>query len=136
MTSIKTPFSFTQNGSVAIETDPYKKIEQRIIDTLVTTQGERLMRPLYGAGATELLFEPIDELLYGEFRMDALNELSREVSEVTIEDLDVSPATSFVTDLYETTLNISVSYKIGPFDRGSLSLYLGDPNTLNQESLL
>jgi hypothetical protein len=94
------------------------------------------MRPLYGAGATELLFEPIDELLYGEFRMDALNELSREVSEVTIEDLDVSPATSFVTDLYETTLNISVSYKIGPFDRGSLSLYLGDPNTLNQESLL
>ena len=136
MTSLKTPFSFTQNGTVAVETDARKQVEQRIIDTLVTTQGERLMRPLYGAGATELLFEPVDNLLYGEFRIDALNELSRQVSGVTIEDLSISPATSMMTDLYETTLNISVRYKIGPFDRGSLNLYLGDPNTLTQESSL
>jgi phage baseplate assembly protein W len=136
MSTLKTPFSFTPNGTVATETDPRKKVEQRIIDTLVTTQGERLMRPLYGASATSLLFEPVDDLLYGEFRIDALDELTRQVSGVSIEDLSISPANSYETDMYETSLNISVRYKIGPFDRGSVSLYLGDPNTLTQESAL
>jgi hypothetical protein len=85
---------------------------------------------------TELLFEPIDDLLYGEFRMDGLEELSRSVSGVGIENLVITPTDSSMTDMYETSLNVGVTYKIGPFDRGSVSVYLGDPNTLTQESTL
>jgi hypothetical protein len=136
MTTIKIPFSITASGDIGVETDPKKQVEQRIIDTLITTKGERLMRPLYGASATALLFEPVDDLLYGEFRIDALNEISRQVTGAVIQDLTVTPANVYQTDQYETTLNISVSYKIGPFDRGQLNFFLGDPNSLTQESAL
>lgn len=136
MSTIKTPFSISEYGTVSFVTDPKKSIEQRITDVLVTTKGERTMRPMYGASISELLFEPVDELLYGEFKMDGLDELARSVTGVSIENLSIVPATSAMTDMYETSLDVSVSYKIGPFDRGYVSVYLGDPNTLTQESSL
>jgi hypothetical protein len=136
MPSIKIPFSISSNGTVSQITDARRAVEQRITDVLVTTKGERVMRPTYGAGMTELMFEPIDDLLYGEFRMDGLDELSRTVSGVIIEDLVITPADSGMTDMYETSLNVGVTYKVGPFDRGTVSVYLGDPNTLTQESTL
>jgi len=136
MPALKTPFSISSNGTVSQTTDARRAVEQRITDVLVTTKGERVMRPTYGAGMTELLFEPIDDLLYGEFRMDGLEELARSVSGVGIENLVITPTDSSMTDMYETSLNVGVTYKIGPFDRGSVSVYLGDPNTLTQESTL
>lgn len=136
MPTIKIPFSISSNGTVSAVTDSKRAIEQRITDVLVTTKGERTMRPAYGAGMTELLFEPIDDLLYGEFRVDGLDELARSVTGVAIEDMSIVPADSSMTDVYETSLYIGVTYKVGPFDRGSVSLYLGDPNTLTQESTL
>ena len=136
MTTIAVPFKIKENGKIGEITDQKKAAEQRIIDVLVTTKGERVMRPAYGGNAMELLFEPVDDLLYGEFRVDALNELSRFTSGVNIEDLIVSPADSFSSDDYETTLNIGVRYSVGPFDRQTFSFYLGDPNILTQESTL
>lgn len=136
MPTVKIPFSISSNGTVSQVTDARRAVEQRITDVLVTTKGERVMRPAYGAGMTELLFEPIDDLLYGEFRVDGLDELARSVSGVTIEDLSITPADSGLTDMYETSLNVGVTYKVGPFDRGAVSVYLGDPNNLTQESTL
>lgn len=136
MTTIAVPFKINENGKVDSVTSARKSAEQRIIDTLVTTQGERVMRPTYGAGAMELLFEPVDDLLYGEFRMDAMSELTRSVSGVSIENLVVKPADQYLSDYYETTLNVSVQYKVGPFERSTFSFYLGDPNTMTQESTL
>ena len=119
MTTIAVPFKIKENGKIGEITDQKKAAEQRIIDVLVTTKGERVMRPAYGG-----------------FRVDALNELSRFTSGVNIEDLIVSPADSFSSDDYETTLNIGVRYSVGPFDRQTFSFYLGDPNILTQESTL
>lgn len=136
MPTIKIPFSISSSGTVSEVTDAKKAIEQRITDVLVTTKNERTMRPAYGAGMTELLFEPIDDLLYGEFRMDGLDELARSVSGVSIQDLLITPANSAMTDMYETSLYVGVTYRIGPFDNGSVSIYLGDPNTITEESTL
>jgi phage baseplate assembly protein W len=136
MPTIKIPFSISPNGTVSEITDAKKAIEQRITDVLVTTKNERTMRPAYGAGMTELLFEPVDDLLYGEFRIDGLDELTRSVTGVTIQDLSIIPADSSMTDVYETSLYVGVTYKVGPFDNGSVSIYLGDPNTITEESTL
>lgn len=136
MTVIKLPFSINSNGRVDSTTDNDIAVQQRIIDVLSTSTGERLMKPTYGANARLLLFEPVDELVFGEFRMDALNELTRSLSGVTIQDLTVRPASFTEFDDYATTLTISVRYQIGPFQKSSFSFSIGNPNTLTEESSL
>lgn len=136
MSSISIPFQIANNGKVMSNNDQKMSIEQRITDVLVTNKGERVMRPIYGAGAYDLLFEPVDELLYGEFRVDALNDLSLYVSGVSINDLRVSPANQFISDEFETGLDVLVQYKIGPFDRNTFNIAIGSANGLTQESSL
>lgn len=134
MTSISIPFRIAENGRVASTTDLEEAIKQRIIDVLVTTKGERVMRPIYGASASDLLFEPVDELLYGEFKVDALNELNLNVSGATIQNIFVEPATPYLTDDFLTTLNVAVQYKIGLSNSSLFSFTIGDPGTLTEES--
>jgi phage baseplate assembly protein W len=136
MTVIKIPFTISDSGLVGTTTDADVAVQQRIIDVLTTSVGERVMKPTYGANARLLLFEPVDALFFGEFRMDALNELSRSLSGVTIQDLSVQPASSSEFDDYATTLTISVRYQIGPFQKSSFSFLIGNPNTLTEESPL
>lgn len=136
MPSILTPFRITDSGKVGETTNPERMAQQKIIDVLVTGKGSRAMRPTYGAGAMDLLFEPVDDLLYGEFRVDAIGEVSQNVSGVSIEDIIVSPADQFLTDDYETTLNVAVRYRVGPLNRSTFTFSLGDPSGLTQESPL
>lgn len=134
MTAISIPFRIAENGRVATTTDLEEAIKQRIIDVLVTTKGERVMRPIYGASSSDLLFEPMDDLLYGEFKVDALNELNLNVSGVSIQNIFVEPATPYLTDDFLTTLNVSVQYKIGLSNSSLFSFTIGDPGTLTEES--
>lgn len=134
MTSISVPFRIAENGRVATTSDIEEAAKQRILDVLVTTKGERVMRPIYGAGAYDLLFEPMDDLLYGEFKVDALNELNLNVSGVAIQNIFVEPATPYLTDDFLTTLDVSVQYKVGLSNSSLFSFTVGDPGTLTEES--
>jgi len=136
MTVIKMPFSINANGRIDSTTDRDVAVRQRITDILVTSVGERVMKPTYGGNARLLLFEPVDDLLFGEFRMDAMNELSRSLTGVTIEDLSVRPASYTEFDDFATTLTISVRYRIGPLQRSSFTFSIGNPNSLTEESSL
>jgi phage baseplate assembly protein W len=136
MTVIKLPFTINSNGRVDTSTDRDVAIKQRIVDVLTTSNGERLMKPTYGGNARLLLFEPADELFFGEFRMDALNELARSLSGVTIQDLTVRPTSFNEGDDYATTLSISVRYQLGPFQNSSFSFSIGNPNNFTEESSL
>ena len=136
MAVIQMPFTINSNGQVNATTDRDIAVRQRITDVLVTSTGERTMKPTYGGNARLLLFEPMDELLFGEFRMDALTELSRSMTGATIQDLSVQPASSAQFDDYATTLLVSVRYSIGTFQKSSFSFLIGDPNTITEESSL
>lgn len=136
MSTIKLPFSIDSHGRVDSTTDRDVAVRQRITDVLVTSTGERTMKPTYGGNARILLFEPVDDLLFGEFRMDALTELSRSVSGVAIEDLSVRPEGFNQFDDSATTLSISVRYRIGPLQRSSYSFSIGNPNNFTEESPL
>lgn len=134
MTAISIPFRIADNGRVAVTTDIEEAARQRILDVLVTTKGERVMRPIYGAGAYDLLFEPVDDLLYGEFRIDAMNELNLNVSGVSVQNIIVEPATPYLTDDFLTTLDVSVQYKVGLSNSSLFSFSVGDAGTLTEES--
>lgn len=136
MTTIKTPFSINENGKVSFVTDRDSEAKQRVTDVLVTGKGERVMKPTYGANALDLLFEPVDDLLFAEFRMDAINELARSLSGVAVDDIIIKPANPYEMDDYATTLSIAVRYRVGPLDRASYTFSIGNPSSLTQESLL
>jgi len=55
--AISLPFSFDVNGAVSTTTDEKKMVQDRVVITLMTLLGERVMRPTYGTNARALVFE-------------------------------------------------------------------------------
>lgn len=88
MKNISVPFRFS-GGKVAATTDYDAIAKQKIIDVLTTSPYERFGVPNYGAGIRGLLFEPIDELIESDFKLDAIAEVHKRVSGVTIHDIRV-----------------------------------------------
>lgn len=124
MKSIRVPFS-VDGGSIASTTDYDTIIQQKIIDVLVTSFYERPMRPAYGAGTWGSLFEAIDELEMADFRIDASNAVSKNVSAVTIRNISfdqTSPGLYEITVFYSTELTGVQSFVLpipSPFDEES-----------------
>ena len=85
--------------------DPNKIVDQKVIDVLVTGKMERSTLPDYGAGAQQLLFESIDELVMQDFKTDAGMELTSRVSGLGLVDLKITQ------DLQDTTANVWVAIR-------------------------
>lgn len=115
MASIKIPFQFA-DGKLATTTDPGVVANQKIIDVLMTQKFERVMRHNYGAGAQTMLFDNLDDddsLEFADFKVDAMQDISENVSRVQIVDMYM---TNNVNSRYfnsdETTYNINVVYRL------------------------
>lgn len=112
MASISIPFRFN-SGRVASVSDPSRIAEQKIIDVLVTDNYERVMNHSYGAGVRKLLFEPIDRLDISDFTIDAQQEMTNNITRVSIRGIDIAEKDSVTTyGNPETTLGIKVAYSI------------------------
>jgi|Laugrespbdmm15sd_2_1035082.scaffolds.fasta_scaffold150419_2 hypothetical protein len=137
MTSIRVPFSINASGKVAKTLDPQVVAEQQIIDVLTTDKFERVLRPDYGASAQQLLFEPMDDLVFSEFKMDALQELNRNLTIATVSDIRIRPLSVPVTgDEGQNVLEIWVRYKMLPFTQTSFTFRITAPSYLTEESIL
>lgn len=136
MPSIRVPFAIDSSGRVGTTTTPEQIAQQQIIDILTTAKFERIMRPYYGAGANQLLFEPVDDLIYSEFRNDALQELSRSLRIAKVMDIRVRPADASTVGGEGTALDIWVRYTMVPFINTSFSFRIVLPETLTEESTL
>ncbi len=97
------PFQLV-GGSVAYTTDIVRQTEQKILNVLVTGKTERAGRAQYGAGVQQLLFENVADLEFTDWKIDAAEELSKNVSGVSIIDIRVE-----VTD--DTTATVTVYYR-------------------------
>lgn len=112
MSSIKVPFKF-ESGRVLTTESPSVVAEQKIIDVLITSNYERAMRHDYGAGINRLLFEPIDNLNISDFSADAKQELSANITRVSVINIGLSSEEALAAyGNPETTLGITVSYQI------------------------
>lgn len=137
MPSIRVPFSIDPTGKVAATSSPEQIAQQQIIDILTTSRFERIMRPYYGAGARELLFEPVDDLLYAEFKNDALQELAQSLRIAKVTDIRIRPADVPTTgDEGANTIDVWVRYTMVPFINTSFTFRLTLPETLTEESIL
>lgn len=135
MPSIKTPFSISSSGKVGVTTTAEKIIEQQIVDIMATSSFERVMRPLYGANAMQLIFEPVDELIYSEFKVEALDQLNKNLSGAFVADIQIAAENSpFISDEDANAITITIKYsmKLGTIRTFSFNLAL--PSTLTEES--
>jgi phage baseplate assembly protein W len=137
MASIVTPFYINSSGRVAKTTTAEKAVEQQIVDVLVTSRLERTMRPGYGAGAMQLLYEPVDDLIYGEFKTDALMELNKQITTANVVNVFVGPARSpYIDQETDVTLEVTVQYRMPMSGNRVFTFQIADLNTLTEETTL
>jgi phage baseplate assembly protein W len=130
MKSLAAPFRIS-NGRVRTLTSTDQAVSTKILTTLVTNPGERTGLPQFGAGITALLFEPLDELVFSDFRVDAIQELRAQISKVTISDISISPDPAYG----ETFVKVSVVYNLPLSNPQVLNFRVAIPGELNEESI-
>lgn len=137
MSAIKTPFTIAPSGRVERVIDTNTIARQQITDVLVTSKLERTARPGYGAGAMELLYEPVDDLIYGEFKVDASMEVNKHVSIAALTSLSIGPAeVPYFADQLSSTIEVTAQYRTAGSRIQSFIVQLGNPDLLTEESLI
>jgi phage baseplate assembly protein W len=145
MKSISIPFRFeSSSGQVATEKTKGKVVtttnnstiaRQRIADVLATRRIERVNRPEYGAGISDLLFEPLDELIFADFRLDAINTLNDYVSNAEIRDLQIRTGNPIqYSGDGDSTLVVRVIYHTADTGTSTFTASIGQNTILTEES--
>jgi phage baseplate assembly protein W len=142
MKSISIPFRFESNpgvaalpsvqGKTATTTEMSVIARQRITDVLVTRRFERVNIPEYGAGISDLLFEPLDPLIFADYRVDAMMTLNDYVSNAEILDIQVREGTS--TQYGETTLRVRVVYHSADIGASTVTFDVTPDTIFTEES--
>lgn len=133
MKAIKTPLYF-EDGKIATVSTPEQIARQKIIDVLVTTPGERVMRPGYGSGIYSLLFEPADPLVVADFRAEALMDVQESVSGVAVKDLIIRSGSDMYGD--PTTLDIGITFSTPMGVTTTTSVMLTDSQTFDENAFI
>ena len=73
------------------------------------------MRPQYGANFRNLMFEPIDNLVFAEYSMEAIQTLNENLEVGKVLDIQIqSPEMDFSGDTVNSTVYVSVQYVAPP----------------------
>lgn len=113
MRSIALPFRIS-NGRVATLTDQFDIVEQKILDVMLTSNRERVMNPRYGSSVYSLLYEMVDDNVLADFKTETLMDLRENVGGVEIIDIKFNSSNLYGDSEYNTTLEVSVYYRIPP----------------------
>jgi phage baseplate assembly protein W len=105
MSDVAFPFSIGPDGGTA-SADPRRHLRDLIVQVLLTSPGERVMRPNFGAGVGALVFEPMGDAIAATLEQSAHAALQRELG-TRVEILGVSAQAE------DGTLVVSVSYRAG-----------------------
>ena len=111
MISLKMPFNYVK-GSTSDTYDYFKIIEQKIINFMVTNYGERVMRPNYGGNAYNMLFEPVSDLVWADYRATVMSEIGQYISGVSIVDIQIVPEAMPYTGESWSSVQVNVRYRL------------------------
>ena len=115
MKAISIPFNIS-NGSVVTTTEQTTITEQNIVDVLMTSPGERAINVGYGGNIQSLLYEPMDTLVFDDFKLDILDKINKVLTSGNVVNITTSypnsPQMSFSED---STLYVTVQYSL-PFE--------------------
>jgi phage baseplate assembly protein W len=104
MANLDFPFHYDERGRTA-STDDAEHIRDLIYQVLLTSPGERVMRPSFGSGLMQLVFAPNSVELAATTQMLAQAALQQWLGDlIVVESVDVSAD--------EATLQITVRYVV------------------------
>jgi phage baseplate assembly protein W len=95
--AISFPFRFS--GGKVVQTKTYPElVRAQVIDALMTNQGERVFRPMYGCDVQAALFDPRDELVRRDAAGIIRKKLEQFVPRCVVLDvrIDLPPESSMV----------------------------------------
>jgi phage baseplate assembly protein W len=115
------PWRFDHRGRTA-ESGDDRYVRELIEAVLFTAPGERVMRPDFGSGVAQLLFQPNSPELAGTVEMLVHGALTQWLSElITVSEVRV--------EAEESTLRVNVSYARRGEDRQQIQTFsLGTPS--------
>jgi phage baseplate assembly protein W len=145
MKSISIPFRFESASGVVATSSSRGKTQatidngviakQKIADVLATRKNERVMRPEYGGGISNLLFEPLDPLVFADYRIDTLSDINRNVSNAYIRDVQIRQANTVqYNDTNDSTLSVRVVYDVAGYGTTTYSFTVNSNALLTEES--
>lgn len=112
MKAISIPFSFS-NGGVAATADLTKMTEDKIVDALITSNSERAINASYGVGIKSLLYEPMDTLVFDDFKSEALVKVNEAIDSGKVLDISISyPNSPQMAYLEDSSILVTVVYAL------------------------
>jgi phage baseplate assembly protein W len=126
--SISAPFRLT-GGSVLDTDDLTERVQQKIINVLVTGNYERSGLAEYGAGLQQLVFANVGDLELADWKINASSAISQYVSGVQIIDIRVESTE-------DTLATITVYYRTPLTSGESLTFNIPLSDVLTEESPL
>lgn len=109
------PLGTDATGGIALVSED-RDIERSIRLILATAPGERPMRPMFGCGIHDYVFEPADATTAGRIGVEVRRALAFWEPRIVVKSVDVT-----VDDVERNTLYININYeKKGSYDPRSL----------------
>ncbi|SHN34112.1 hypothetical protein SAMN05216268_1427 [Streptomyces yunnanensis] len=100
------PAALTADGAVAL-TDDDNEIEQALHLILATAPGERPMRPRFGCGVHQLVFEPLNAATAGRLDQEIRTALDRWEPRITVDNIAIA-----TDDTHPGLLYVDLAYRI------------------------
>jgi phage baseplate assembly protein W len=92
---IRFPFAIDAASGQAAQTDYQSHVDQMIRQVLLTSPGERVSMPTFGAGLRRLLFAPMNSALGSTTKMVVTQALNQWLgNQITVEDVTIVTANS------------------------------------------
>jgi len=82
------------------------QIKSNLINLLLTSKGERVLNPEFGADLPRLLFEPLTEELYLKIQNQIISSVNIYIPEITILNIEITPNIDY------NLINIKLDYKL------------------------
>ena len=121
MKSINIPFSFS-SGGVSASSDIDTITKNKIIDVLVTRKTERAINSGYGVGLSSLLYEPMDTLIFDDFKSDAIVKINETLDSGKVLDITITyPHSPQMAYLEDSSILVTVVYSLP--STGSISTF-------------
>jgi hypothetical protein len=102
------PFHIDVTGAVAYDTDPVQWAKNHILAILLTSSGERVMRPTYGVGMYQMVFENDNPLIEQQLLIAIQMAMAMWEPNITIEICKFLPQPN-----YSGIVELEVGFSVG-----------------------
>jgi uncharacterized protein len=102
------PFQVDATGEIAFDTDPYMWARNHILALLLTNPGERVMRPSYGIGILNFVFENDNPIIETQLTTAINQSLAVWEPNITIQQCQFLPEPD-----YSGVVNLSLAFSVG-----------------------